>query len=69
VAVSTGLLQRMTRAEAEAVLGHEVSHGANGNMVTPAPIQDIVNTFVIVIARVVGWFVDRVSRRTRKSPT
>lgn len=60
VAVSTGLLERMTRDEAEAVLGHEVSHIANGDMVTLALIQGIVNTFVIFISRVVGWFVDRV---------
>ena len=60
VAVSTGLLRRMTRDEAEAVLAHEVSHIANGDMVTLALIQGVVNTFVIVIARAVGYFVDRV---------
>jgi heat shock protein HtpX len=59
VAVSTGLLQKMTRDEAEAVLGHEVAHVANGDMVTLALIQGIVNTFVIVAARVVGSLVDR----------
>ena len=60
VAVSTGLLNKMTREEAEAVLGHEVSHVANGDMITLTLIQGVVNTFVIFIARVVGYFVDRV---------
>jgi heat shock protein HtpX len=60
VAVSTGLLNNMTREEAEAVLGHEVSHVANGDMITLTLIQGVVNTFVIFIARVVGYFVDRV---------
>jgi heat shock protein HtpX len=60
VAVSTGLLNNMTRDEAEAVLGHEVSHVANGDMITLTLIQGVVNTFVIFIARVVGYFVDRV---------
>lgn len=60
VAVSTGLLQRMTADEAEAVLGHEVSHIANGDMVTMGLIQGVVNTFVIFLSRVVGFFVDRV---------
>jgi len=68
VAVSTGLLQRMTRDEAEAVLGHEVSHVANGDMVTLALIQGIVNTFVIVIARAIGWFVDRVILKNEEGP-
>jgi len=68
VAVSTGLLQRMTRDEAEAVLGHEVSHVANGDMVTLALIQGVVNTFVIVIARAVGWFVDRVILKNEEGP-
>jgi heat shock protein HtpX len=68
VAVSTGLLQRMTRDEAEAVLGHEVSHVANGDMVTLALIQGIVNTFVIFIARAVGWFVDRVILKNEEGP-
>ena len=58
VAVSTGLLQSMTRDEAEAVLGHEVSHVANGDMVTMALLQGVLNTFVIVLARVVGRVVD-----------
>lgn len=60
VAVSTGLLRNMNRAEVEAVLGHEVSHVANGDMVTLTLIQGVVNTFVIFISRVVGHFVDRV---------
>lgn len=60
VAVSTGLLQKMTADEAEAVLGHEVSHVANGDMVTMGLIQGVVNTFVIFLSRVVGFFVDRV---------
>ena len=60
VAVSTGLLQKMTAEEAEAVLGHEVSHVANGDMVTMGLIQGVVNTFVIFLSRIVGFFVDRV---------
>jgi heat shock protein HtpX len=60
VAVSTGLLRSMNKEEVEAVLGHEVSHVANGDMVTLALIQGVVNTFVIFISRVVGHFVDRV---------
>jgi heat shock protein HtpX len=59
VAVSSGLLQSMTEEEAEAVLAHEVSHVANGDMITLALIQGVVNTFVIVLSRVVGHFVDR----------
>ncbi|QNN47036.1 protease HtpX [Thermomonas brevis] len=58
VAVSTGLLRAMNRDEAEAVLGHEVSHVANGDMVTMALLQGVLNTFVIVLARVVGRVVD-----------
>ena len=58
VAVSTGLLRAMRRDEAEAVLGHEVSHVANGDMVTMALLQGVLNTFVIVLARVVGRVVD-----------
>jgi len=58
VAVSTGLLQNMTEDEAEAVLGHEISHIANGDMVTMALLQGVLNTFVIVLARVVGGVVD-----------
>lgn len=60
VAVSMGLLNSMSRDEAEAVLGHEVSHVANGDMVTLALIQGVVNTFVIFLSRVIGYFVDRV---------
>ena len=60
VAVSTGLLKNMTQEEAEAVLGHEVSHVANGDMVTLALIQGVVNTFVIFLSRVIGHVVDRV---------
>jgi heat shock protein HtpX len=60
VAVSTGLLHTMRRDEIEAVLGHEISHVANGDMITLSLIQGVVNTFVIFISRVVGYFVDRV---------
>ncbi|BCO31345.1 protease HtpX [Thiohalobacter sp. COW1] len=60
VAVSTGLLRGMRREEAEAVLAHEVSHVANGDMVTLALIQGVVNTFVIFLSRVIGHLVDRV---------
>jgi heat shock protein HtpX len=60
VAVSTGLLRRMSRGEVEAVLGHEVSHVANGDMVTLTLIQGVVNTFVFVFSRVIGSVVDRV---------
>ena len=66
VAVSTGLLRSLDRAEAEAVLGHEVSHVANGDMVTLALIQGVVNTFVIVASRVVGHLVDRVVFKTER---
>jgi heat shock protein HtpX len=59
VAVSTGLLRRMSRDEAEAVLGHEISHIANGDMVTLALIQGVVNTFVMFLSRVIGHTVDR----------
>lgn len=60
IAVSTGLLNSMTREEAEAVLGHEVAHAANGDMVTLALIQGVVNTFVMFLSRVIGHTVDRV---------
>lgn len=63
VAVSTGLLQSMTREEVEAVLAHEVAHIANGDMVTLTLIQGVVNTFVIFLARVVGYAVDSFLRR------
>jgi heat shock protein HtpX len=59
VAVSSGLLQRMNRQEIEAVLGHEVTHVANGDMVTLALIQGVVNTFVLLLARLVGNIIDR----------
>jgi heat shock protein HtpX len=60
VAVSTGLLQNMSHDEAEAVLGHEVTHVANGDMVTMTLIQGVLNTFVIFLSRVIGFVVDRV---------
>lgn len=60
VAVSTGLLRSMSQDEVEAVLAHEVSHVANGDMITLALIQGVVNTFVIFLSRVIGHFVDRV---------
>ncbi len=63
VAVSTGLLEQMTAEEAEAVLGHEVSHVANGDMVTLSLLQGVVNTFVIALARVVGSVVDQALSR------
>jgi heat shock protein HtpX len=66
VAVSSGLLQSMTEEEAEAVLAHEVSHVANGDMITLALIQGVVNTFVIVLSRVVGHFVDRAVFKTER---
>lgn len=59
VAVSTGLLQSMDEEEVAAVLGHEIAHVANGDMVTMTLIQGVVNTFVIFLARVVGFFIDR----------
>ena len=62
VAVSTGLLQHMTQAEAEAVLGHEVAHVANGDMVTLTLIQGVVNTFVMVFANVIASALDRDNR-------
>jgi heat shock protein HtpX len=66
IAVSTGLLQQMTRQEAEAVLGHEVAHAANGDMVTLALIQGVVNTFVMFLSRVIGHLVDRVVFKTER---
>ena len=63
VAVSTGLLQSMSREEAEAVLAHEVAHIANGDMVTLTLIQGVVNTFVVFLSRVVGYLVDSFLRR------
>jgi heat shock protein HtpX len=58
VAVSTGLLQGMTREEVEAVIGHEISHIVNGDMVTMTLIQGVMNTFVVFLSRVVGYIVD-----------
>ena len=66
VAVSSGLLESMTHEEVEAVLGHELSHVANGDMVTLTLIQGVVNTFVIFFARVVGYVVDRAVFRTER---
>ena len=63
VAVSTGLLASMNHEEIEAVLGHEIAHVANGDMVTLTLIQGVVNTFVVFLARVVGFFVDSMLRR------
>ncbi|MCE5182384.1 MAG: protease HtpX [Betaproteobacteria bacterium] len=63
VAVSTGLLQSMSESEVEAVLAHEIAHIANGDMVTLTLIQGVVNTFVIFISRVVGYFVDQALRK------
>jgi heat shock protein HtpX len=59
VAVSSGLLRSMSRSQVEAVLGHEVTHVANGDMVTLALLQGVLNTFVIFLARIIGSFVDR----------
>ena len=66
VAVSTGLLRNMNSDEAEAVLGHEISHVANGDMITLALIQGVVNTFVIFLSRVIGHVVDRVVFKTER---
>lgn len=66
VAVSTGLLNSMSQAEAEAVIGHEVSHVANGDMVTLTLIQGVVNTFVIFLSRVIGHTVDKVIFKTER---
>ena len=66
VAVSTGLLQSMSQQEVEAVLAHEVSHVANGDMVTLTLIQGVVNTFVFFLSRVIGHFVDRVIFKTEE---
>ncbi len=63
VAVSTGLLRGMTREEVEAVIGHEVAHVANGDMVTMALIQGVMNTFVVFLSRVIGYAVDNFLRR------
>jgi heat shock protein HtpX len=66
VAVSTGLLQSMSREEVEAVLGHEVAHIVNGDMVTLTLIQGVVNTFVVFLARVVGYLVDKTVFKTER---
>jgi len=66
VAVSTGLLSRLSEREVEAVLGHEISHVANGDMVTLTLLQGVVNTFVIFLSRVVGFVVDRVLLRNER---
>jgi heat shock protein HtpX len=68
VAVSTGLLAGMTREEVEAVLAHEISHVANGDMVTLTLIQGVLNTFVIFLSRAIGWFVDRVLLKNEEGP-
>jgi len=63
VAVSTGLLHSMNRDEVEAVIGHEISHVSNGDMVTLTLIQGVMNTFVVFLSRVIGYFVDKVVLR------
>ena len=68
VAVSTGLLQSMTREEVEAVIGHEVAHIANGDMVTMTLIQGVMNTFVVFLSRVIGYFIDKVILRNNDGP-
>jgi len=68
VAVSTGLLDSMTEEEVAAVLGHEVAHVANGDMVTLTLIQGVVNTFVIFLARIVGYIVDTMILRNERGP-
>ena len=68
VAVSEGLLRAMTRDEAEAVLAHEVSHVANGDMVTLTLIQGVVNTFVMFLARIIGHTIDRVVFKNEEGP-
>ena len=69
VAVSTGLLESMSKDEVEAVLAHEVAHIANGDMVTLTLIQGVVNTFVIFLARIVGYFVDSMLRKNDEENT
>jgi heat shock protein HtpX len=66
VAVSSGLLQSMSREEVEAVLGHEIGHVANGDMVTLALIQGVVNTFVVFLSRVIGYLVDKTVFKTER---
>jgi heat shock protein HtpX len=67
VAVSTGLLERMSAEEVEAVLGHEVSHVANGDMVTLTLLQGVLNTFVITLSRIIGYLVDQALSRGHPS--
>ena len=69
VAVSSGLLQGMTREEVEAVLGHEIAHIANGDMVTLTLIQGVLNTFVVFLSRVVGYVVDSAMRKNDEENT
>jgi len=69
VAVSTGLLQGMTKEEIEAVLGHEIAHIANGDMVTLTLIQGVLNTFVVFLSRVIGYFVDNMLRSKDEEST
>ena len=66
VAVSTGLLQSMNRDEVEAVLAHEISHVANGDMVTLTLVQGVVNTFVVFLSRIIGHLIDRVVFRVEQ---
>ncbi len=66
VAVSTGLLHSMSRDEVEAVIGHEIAHVSNGDMVTMTLIQGVMNTFVVFLSRVVGYFVDKVVLRNER---
>jgi heat shock protein HtpX len=66
VAVSTGLLQQMNRDEVEAVVGHEISHVANGDMVTLTLVQGVVNTFVVFLSTIIGHFVDRIIFKTEE---
>jgi heat shock protein HtpX len=68
VAVSTGLLQKMKQNEVEAVLGHEIAHVANGDMITLTLIQGVVNTFVFVLARLIGNFIDKAVLRNERGP-
>ncbi len=68
VAVSTGLLNGMSQQEAEAVIGHEISHVANGDMITLTLIQGVVNTFVIFLARIIGTVVDKVVLKNEHGP-
>ena len=66
VAVSTGLLQQMNKDEVEAVLGHEITHVSNGDMITLTLIQGVVNTFVIFFSRILGHFIDRVIMKNQQ---